>query len=220
MRTGRIIGHAQLPQIRAAGHLFEKDLTANTIRNFPKKKILMAEPVEMPIVGPLWVGDTSREALLEAWEGMLIKSRACVTTGARLENIENADGRFLVTISGKVFACDKVILALGNRGVPRKLGIRGEDGPNVFYNLLEAEEFPAARSPSSAPEIRPSRRLWPCSAMVVDVTMLRPWRGFPKAKSRNQERIARRVQEAGSISNSTASRSEIGTDFIVLPRRR
>ena len=48
---------------------FEKDLTANTIRNFPKKKILMAEPVEMPIVGPLWVGDTSRETLLEAWEG-------------------------------------------------------------------------------------------------------------------------------------------------------
>jgi thioredoxin reductase (NADPH) len=50
---------------------FEKDLTANTIRNFPKKKILMAEPVEMPIAGPLWVGDTSREKLLEAWERML-----------------------------------------------------------------------------------------------------------------------------------------------------
>jgi thioredoxin reductase (NADPH) len=120
---------------------FEKDLTANTIRNFPKKKVLMAEPVEMPIVGPLWVGDTSREALLEVWEGMLTKAGACITTGSRLEKIEKTSGHFQVTISGKTYPGDKIILALGNRGVPRKLGIRGEDGPNVFYNLLEADEF-------------------------------------------------------------------------------
>ena len=111
---------------------FEKDQTANTIRNFPKKKIVMAEPVEMPIVGPLWVGDTNREKLLEAWEGILDKAGACITTGSRLEMIEKKDGRFQVTVSGKPHACDKVILALGNRGVPRKLGIPGEDGANVF----------------------------------------------------------------------------------------
>jgi ferredoxin len=85
---------------------FEKDLTANTIRNFPKKKILMAEPVEMPIAGPLWVGDTSREKLLEAWERMLAKAGACISTGSRLEKIENKDGRFQVTISGKTYSCD------------------------------------------------------------------------------------------------------------------
>ena len=80
---------------------FEKDLTANTIRNFPKKKILMAEPVEMPIVGPLWVGDTSREKLLEAWEGMLTKSGACITTAPAWKRSKKQDGHFQVTVSGK-----------------------------------------------------------------------------------------------------------------------
>ena len=195
---------------------FEKDLTANTIRNFPKKKILMAEPVEMPIVGPLWVGDASREKLLEAWEGILIKSRACITTAARLENIENKDGHFLVTISGKQFACDKVILALGSRGVPRKLGISGEDGANVFYNLLEADEFSGSTvtvigAGDSAIEAALALQRNGCH-----VTMLVRGDGFPKAKSRNLERIAQAGAAGGIHIKFNCQPLEIGTDFIAF----
>jgi thioredoxin reductase (NADPH) len=170
---------------------FEKDLTANTIRNFPKKKILMAEPVEMPIVGPLWVGDASREKLLEAWEGILRKSGACISTNCRLERIERVNAQFIVTISGKQYPCDKVILALGNRGVPRKPGVPGEDGSNVFYNLLEADEFSGSTltivgAGDSAIEAALALQRNGCR-----VTMLVRGDGFPKAKDRNKERIAR-----------------------------
>jgi thioredoxin reductase (NADPH) len=177
---------------------FEKDLTANTIRNFPKKKILMAEPVEMPIVGPLWVGDSSREKLLDAWEGILDKAGACITTAARLEKVEKKDGHFHVTISGKNYTCDKIILALGNRGVPRKLGIPGEDGPNVFYNLLEADEFSGSTVTVIGAGDSSIEAALALQRNGCHVTMLVRGDGFPKAKARNLERIGQ-ASSAGQI---------------------
>jgi thioredoxin reductase (NADPH) len=195
---------------------FEKDLAANTIRNFPKKKILMAEPVEMPIVGPLWVGDATREKLLEAWEGILLKSGACITTASRLEKIEKKDGHFQVTVSGKPFFCDKVILALGSRGVPRKLGVPGEDGANVFYNLLETDEFTGSAvtvigAGDSSIEAALALQKNDCR-----VTMLVRGGGFPKAKARNQERIGQ-ASAAGKIRVYFNSQPlQIGADFITF----
>jgi thioredoxin reductase (NADPH) len=193
---------------------FEKGLTANTIRNFPKKKILMAEPVEMPIAGPLWVGDTSREKLLEAWDGMLAKAGACITTGSRLENITKQDGGFQVTISGKLHRCDKVILALGNRGVPRKLGIPGEDGPNVYYNLLEADEFSGSTvtiigAGDSAIEAALALERNGCQ-----VAMLVRGDGFPKAKAKNEERIGQASADGRVRIHYNCQPLDIGSDFI------
>jgi thioredoxin reductase (NADPH) len=170
--------------------------------------------VEMPIVGPLWVGDASREELLEAWERMLAKAGACISTGSRLEKIEKKDGRFLVTISGKPYACDKIVLALGNRGVPRKLGIRGEDMPNVFYNLLEADEFSGSAvtvigAGDSAIEAALALQRNGCR-----VIMLVRGDGFPKAKVKNQERIEQ-ARVGGQIRIHFNSQPlEIGANFI------
>jgi thioredoxin reductase (NADPH) len=193
---------------------FEKDLTANTIRNFPKKKILMAEPVEMPIVGPLWVGDASREKLLEAWEGILDKSGACITTAARLEKIENKEGHFHVTISGKQYTCDKVILALGNRGVPRKLGVPGEDGPNVFYNLLAADEFSGSTVTVIGAGDSSIEAALALQRNGCHVTMLVRGDGFPKAKARNLARIGQ-AGAGGQIRIYFNSQPlQVGADFI------
>ena len=195
---------------------FEKDQTANTIRNFPKKKIVMAEPVEMPLVGPLWVGDTDRERLLLAWDGILAKAGACIATGSRLEMIERHEGRFQVTISGKPHACDKVILALGNRGVPRKLGIPGEEGANVFYNLLEADEFSGSAVTVSGAGDSAIEASLALQKNGCRVTLVVRGDGFPKAKARNVERIGRAIA-AGEIHVRFNSRLlEIGDDFVVI----
>jgi thioredoxin reductase (NADPH) len=193
---------------------FEKDLTANTIRNFPKKKILMAEPVEMPITGPLWVGDSSREKLLEAWEVILDKAGACITTAARLEMIEKKDGHFQVTISAKNYSCAKVILALGNRGVPRKLGIPGEDGPNVFYNLLEADEFSGSAVTIVGAGDSSIEAALALQRNGCRVTMLIRGGGFPKAKARNLERIGQAGAGGQIRIHFNSQPLEVGADFI------
>lgn len=196
----------------------EKENTANTIRNFPKKKILMAEPVELPIYGPLWVGDTTREELLAAWDRILEKTGVEITTGAQLENIVSKDGRFTVTASGRDFTCDKVILALGSRGIPRKLNVPGEDGPNVFYNLLDAAEFAGSTvtvvgAGDSAVEAALSLRLQECRVSIVV-----RGDGFPRAKSKNRERIEAAVAGKKITAYFNARVSEINTGSITVSR--
>ena len=43
--------------------------------------------------------------------------------------------------SSGTYRARNVILALGRRGTPRKLGIPGEDLPKVMYSLIEAEAY-------------------------------------------------------------------------------
>jgi thioredoxin reductase len=174
----------------------EKDKTANTIRNFPKKKILMAEPVDMPIYGPLWVGDTTREKLLEAWDRILEKTGVTITTGAQMEHIEGKDGDFTIHAGSKQYHCHKVILALGNRGVPRKLNVPGEeDNENLYYNLLDAEDFAGSDvtvsgAGDSAVEAALSLRQQDCR-----VRMVVRGDGFPRVKAKNREKILRAIED-------------------------
>ena len=52
------------------------------------------------------------------------------------------DGTFEVTsVAGHVHRARFVILALGRRGTPRKLGVPGEELPKVAYRLIDAESY-------------------------------------------------------------------------------
>ncbi|MCP5054568.1 MAG: NAD(P)-binding domain-containing protein, partial [bacterium] len=148
----------------------------------------------MPIYGPLWVGDTTREKLLEAWERILEKTGVDITIGSQLEHITGSDGDFTVTASGKEYACQKVILALGNRGVPRKLAVPDEDGANVFYNLLDAKEFSGSTvtiigAGDSAVEAALSLMRQQCR-----VYMVVRGNGFPRVKAKNRNKIALAIE--------------------------
>ena len=47
--------------------------------------------------------------------------------------------------SGGIYRARSVVLALGRRGTPRKLGIPGEELPKVMYGLIEAEAYVNAK---------------------------------------------------------------------------
>jgi thioredoxin reductase (NADPH) len=173
----------------------EKEATANTIRNFPKKKIVMAEPVDMPLFGPLWVGDTTREKLLEVWDRILEKTGVPIVTGAKLEAVRKEGNRFVVSAGGREIPCDKIILAMGTRGEPRKLRVPGEDLPKVFYALLDAHEF---RGRSIAVVGGGDAGLEACLALAKQecrVTLVVRDDGFPLAKARNREKIGAAIAQ-------------------------
>jgi len=173
----------------------EKDDTANTIKNFPKKKVVMAEPVDMPLYGPLWIGNTTREKLLEVWGKILRTTKAPITTGAKLESVRKDGDRFVVSASGKDFVCDKIILALGTRGNPRRLDVPGENSPKVFYALTDAAEFAGSRvtivgSGDSAIESALALLSQQCR-----VSLVVRGDGFPKAKGINREKIMAAIEQ-------------------------
>ena len=48
--------------------VLEQGSLADSIRKYPRHKLLLAEPVQIPLYGDLWVADASKESLLQVWE--------------------------------------------------------------------------------------------------------------------------------------------------------
>ncbi|HLK48919.1 MAG TPA: NAD(P)-binding domain-containing protein [Bryobacteraceae bacterium] len=119
----------------------EQGEVASTIRNYPRHKFLMAEPVEMPLYGSLYVGDGTKESLLTVWEAILANTGVRVRTNEGVESIAREGPVFLVQTGKGVYRTKNVVLALGKRGTPRRLGIPGEELSKVTYRLIEADSY-------------------------------------------------------------------------------
>jgi dihydropyrimidine dehydrogenase (NAD+) subunit PreT len=66
--------------------------------------------------------------------------------GCRVEGIDSrSDGLLAVRTSAGVYQTRQVLLAIGRRGSPQKLGVPGEELPNVAYRLKDPEEYAGTR---------------------------------------------------------------------------
>ncbi len=119
----------------------EQGEVAATIRNYPRHKFLMAEPVEMPLYGSLYVGDGTKESLLSVWETILANTGVRIQTQERVVSIVRDGPVFFVTTGKDTYQARHVVLALGKRGCPRKLSVPGEDLGKVSYRLIEADSY-------------------------------------------------------------------------------
>jgi putative YpdA family bacillithiol system oxidoreductase len=119
----------------------EQGEIASTIRQYPRQKFLMAEPIEMPLYGALYVGDGSKEALLAVWETIIKNTGVQINTNEKVEAVErNSNGFHVITLKREYHA-RYVVLAAGKRGTPRKLGVEGDDLAKVSYRLIEVESY-------------------------------------------------------------------------------
>jgi thioredoxin reductase/NAD-dependent dihydropyrimidine dehydrogenase PreA subunit len=116
-----------------------------TIAKYPRKKVLFAEPVRVPLYGNLWVADGTKEALLRVWQDVIARTGLRVQTGTRVTAVEPREGSFLLQTSAGPVRARKVVLAMGRRGTPRRLGVPGEELDNVFYDVAEMEAFARSR---------------------------------------------------------------------------
>lgn len=121
--------------------VLEQGDLSDTIHRYPRHKLLLAEPVRVPLYGDLWVSDASKESLLKVWQTIIEKTGLQVRTRHRVERIERVGGHFLVATADAAFRARAVVLAMGRRGTPRQLGVPGEDRPGVFYDIVEMEAF-------------------------------------------------------------------------------
>jgi putative YpdA family bacillithiol system oxidoreductase len=121
--------------------LLEQGDAGGTILQYPRRKIVMTSPVELPLWGKLKLTETSKESLLEVWQQVLTKTQLKVNTGEKVLDIETSEGHFVVTTPVRRYAAHHVVLALGRRGTPRKLGVPGEELGKVTYRLIDAETY-------------------------------------------------------------------------------
>ena len=112
-----------------------------TIYNFPRRKLTHTEEVELPIHGPLRKSEYSKEELLELFRGLLEKHRLEVRFGQKVLQVIPDGGLFHILTATHSWRARRVLLALGRRGTPRKLGVPGEGLSKVMYQVRDAEEY-------------------------------------------------------------------------------
>ncbi len=138
----------------------EREKVLATIDAYPENKYLFFKPESMQVRGGLPIaGDgDQRENILEAWLGTMMSNGVVINEQENCKGIKRAvDGDYFTvqTEKGeKREPCDyrarRVVLALGNRGTPMRLGVPGEEikisrngrsEDKVMYKLSKPDEF-------------------------------------------------------------------------------
>ena len=121
--------------------LLEQGDAGGTILQYPRRKIVMTSPVEIPLWGRLKFTEASKESLLEAWEAIIRKTELQVHANEKVLDIERVNEHFRITSSKGTYEASAVVLALGRRGTPRKLGVPGEGQSKVMYRLIDTDSY-------------------------------------------------------------------------------
>jgi thioredoxin reductase/Pyruvate/2-oxoacid:ferredoxin oxidoreductase delta subunit len=118
----------------------EQDTLGGTVYTFPRAKIVMTSAMDLPLYGKVKLFETSKSELLDLWHSALSKNDIRIRENAKVVEILPAGNIFTVkTSAGESFSTHSIVLAIGRRGSPRKLGVPGEDTEKVAYRLLEPE---------------------------------------------------------------------------------
>ncbi|MCP5063686.1 MAG: NAD(P)-binding domain-containing protein [Ignavibacteriae bacterium] len=117
----------------------EQDSLGGTVFSFPRAKVVMTSPVELPLHGNIKLRETSKSELISLWTEVLDKNNISINENEKVLEITKTEDYFEVKTNQDEYTCSKVLLAIGRRGSPRKLGVPGENKEKVYYRLLEPE---------------------------------------------------------------------------------
>ncbi len=122
--------------------LLDRESVGGTIMHYPRAKVVMTGALEFPLIGTVRRRKMSKEELIELWKSIAEKANLPIKPGVMVEGVAaDADGMWrLETSMGPVRAAN-VFLGLGRRGMPRKLGVPGEEQAKVHYRLVEPDPF-------------------------------------------------------------------------------
>jgi len=122
--------------------LVDQETFGGTIMHYPRAKVVMTGDLPLPLVGTLKRRTMSRERLVELWADIQTRFSVPFKSHQLVRTVAAApDGMWVVRSDTEEFRTANVVLALGTRGSPRRLGVPGEELPKVHYRLLEPQEF-------------------------------------------------------------------------------
>jgi thioredoxin reductase len=196
----------------------EQESLGGCVFQYPRGKIVMTQPAKLPIAGEIRLGTTSKEELLQQWTDIEKTAGLKLNYQESVKSVSRTDGGFQVTSSKGEYHAHTVLLTIGRRGTPRKLGVPGEDLPKVVYRLIEPEQYigqhvlvvgggdSALEAAASIAEVN----------ATGSVTLSYRNDAFGRAKPRNRERVAQ-AEQAGRLTVLMKSQlRSIAPDSIVL----
>ncbi len=121
--------------------LFEKGSFGGAILSYPRDKIVMTLPLDLPGVGKVKLRRTSKEALLELFQTVVRHAELDIVEHAEVRQIRPIEGGLRVETAGQTVTAHRVILAIGRRGTPRRLGAPGDHLSNVVYAVEDPSRY-------------------------------------------------------------------------------
>lgn len=119
----------------------EQDSLGGTVAHFPRGKIVMTAPVNLPIIGKVRFRETTKETLLTFWQNIAKDTQVKINYSERMDAITpNGNGYLVKTTKGQ-YQTSTVLLSIGRRGTPRKLNVPGEEQSKVVYRLIDPEQY-------------------------------------------------------------------------------
>ena len=198
--------------------VLEQDTIGGTIAHYPRGKVVMTAPATLPGVGEFNFGETSKEALMEFWIDVVSKAKLEITTGTAVENVEIMENGFRISEDEELL-CSNVLLTIGRRGTPRKLGVKGEEDSKVVYRLVDPRQYQNQKvlvvgGGDSALEAALSLAEEP----GVQVCLSYRGEAFNRVKAKNRQRVSEavsrkqlRLEMASQVDEITATKVTLNT---------
>lgn len=173
----------------------EQDSLGGTVFNFPRGKVVMTAPVNLPIIGKVKIRETTKEALLTMWLAIEKKTQLKINYKEKMDDIKPTKNGFEVITNKNTYQARAILLTIGRRGTPRKLGVPGEEQAKVVYNLIDSEQYKNQHvlivgGGDSALEAALSI----ADEQGTQVTISYRSESFSRAKQKNQDKIAEAVK--------------------------
>jgi thioredoxin reductase/Pyruvate/2-oxoacid:ferredoxin oxidoreductase delta subunit len=168
----------------------EQETLGGTVSHFPRGKLVMTAPVKLPVVGKVNFTETTKEELLAFWQNVEKKTELKIQYQERLEEIIAEAGVYRVKTSKKSYRTRTLLLAIGRRGTPRKLGVPGEESSKVVYRLIDAAQYAGQRvlvvgGGDSALEAAISIAEQPGTSVTLSYRS----EAFSRAKEKNRQKV-------------------------------
>lgn len=200
----------------------QEDSLGGSVYHYPRNKLAMTAPVQLDIIGTVRLGaEVQKERLLAFWHEIAQRTKLAFHFNERFEGLERRpDGTFDVRTSRGSHHAKAVLLALGRRGTPRKLGVPGEELPKVVYRLIDAEQY---RHQALLVVGGGDSALEAAAALAVqpgcDVTLSYRGDAFARVKDKNRQTV-QKLADAGQLRlllQSTVSCIEADTVTLQTP---
>lgn len=197
----------------------EPDLGGTTL-HYPRNKLVMTVPMELPIVGKYKTGEIRKEALFEIWRDIVAKSRIRLNFSERLEGIERDGSGYVVRTQKSRYPTGAILLAIGRRGSPRKLDVPGEEQGKVVYRLMDPEQYRGQHVlVVGGGDAALEAAMDVAAEEGTTVTLSYRSNAFGRVKPKNRERLDA-MQAAGKLNVLLESNvKSIGVDRVYLEQR-
>ena len=199
----------------------EQDSFGGTVAHYPRGKLVMTAPVTLPLIGTVKFREVGKEKLLAFWRDTARRTGLRINYGERVDNVRCRGMDLEVMTTRGNYLTRSVLLAIGRRGTPRRLGVPGENLPKVVYRLIDTVQYRGQHvlvvgGGDSALEAA----ITLAEERGTTVTLSHRGEAFARAKLKNRERVVAAQRDGRLTVLMPAAVRRIGTNDVEISHNR